>query len=155
MIVKPPNPHNIAEYDDIYRIFLAGSIEMGTAEKWQDKVCKAVDSDKVLLLNPLREDWDNSWKQEITNPQFHEQVTWELAGIEQADLVIFYFDPNTKSPITLMELGLCARQHRFRTIVCCPEGFWRKGNVDIVCEKFGIKMVETLDKLIEQVIMLI
>ena len=38
--------------------------------------------------------------------------------------------------------------------MCCPEGFWRKGNVDIVCERFGIPCVEdfeqgTPDRLVE------
>jgi len=34
-------------------------------------------------------------------------------------------------------------------IVCCPEDFWRKGNVDIVCERYGVDQVDTLDELIE------
>jgi hypothetical protein len=30
--------------------------------------------------------------------------------------------------------------------VVCPEGFWRKGNVDVVCHKFGITQVDTIDE---------
>lgn len=58
-----------------------------------------------------------------------------------------YFDPNTKSPISLLELGLHAREQKL--IVLCPEGFWRKGNVDVVCEYYGINQVDTFDELIE------
>jgi hypothetical protein len=47
-----------------------------------------------------------------------------------------YFDPNTKSPISLLELGLFAQSKKL--IVCCPRGFWRKGNVDITCDRYGI-----------------
>jgi hypothetical protein len=61
-----------------------------------------------------------------------------------------YFDKDTKSPITLLELGLFARGGTI--IVCCPEGYWRKGNVDVVCEKYDIVQVDTLDKLIEGLI---
>ena len=57
-----------------------------------------------------------------------------------------YFDPNTKSPISLLELGLFA--HSKKLIVCCPEGFWRKGNVDIVCDKYGIPNYDSLEKLL-------
>lgn len=43
-----------------------------------------------------------------------------------------------------MELGLCAGLFPEKVIVICPDGFWRKGNVDIVCERFGIKQVVSL-----------
>ena len=53
-----------------------------------------------------------------------------------------YFSPETKSPITLLELGLFAEKN---IIVCCPSGFWRKGNVDIVCTRYGIPRFENFD----------
>jgi hypothetical protein len=60
-----------------------------------------------------------------------------------------YFDPNTKSPISLLELGLFAKSGKM--IVCCPNGFWRKGNVDIVAQRHGIQCVNTLEELIREV----
>jgi len=39
------------------------------------------------------------------NEHFVEQVTWELNALAYADLILMYFDPRTKSPITLLELG--------------------------------------------------
>lgn len=123
------------------RIFLAGSIEMGSAENWQDKLIKKLDGiDDLLILNPRRDDWDSSWVQSIDDPQFYDQVTWELGSLDCADLIALYFDPTTKSPITLLELGLFAASGKI--IVCCPPGFWRKGNVDIVCEKWEIPLYE-------------
>jgi hypothetical protein len=68
--------------------------------------------------------------------------------IEQSDMVIMYFDPATKSPITLMELGFLAARRPDRVFVCCPEGFWRKGNVDIICERESIQTYDTLEKLL-------
>jgi hypothetical protein len=88
------------------------------------------------MLNPRRDDWDASWRQAIDDPRFREQVEWELAGLEQADLVGMYFAPTTQSPITLLELGLTARSGRL--IVCCPPGFWRRGNVEVVCARYRI-----------------
>ena len=129
------------------KIFLAGSIEMGKAENWQTKVSKAMKDEDVILYNPRRDDWDSSWEQKKENKQFREQVEWELDAMDKADLIIMYFDKETKSPITLLELGLHANEDKL--LVCCPEGFWRKGNVDIVCERYGIKQVDTIDDLIE------
>ena len=143
--IKPP----MMTYRDNVKelaIFLAGSIEMGAAENWQAKIEEAMKDRNVLLLNPRRDDWDSSWKQEIANDHFYGQVEWETAALEYADVIAMYFDPNTKSPISLLELGLFADSGKM--LVCCPEGFWRKGNVDFICEKYGINTFDNLDDLI-------
>ena len=131
-------------------IFLAGSIEMGVAENWQNKVERLLSKTDVVIFNPRRDDWDSTWIQSIDNPQFLEQVVWELTAMEKANVIAMYFDPSTKSPISLLELGLFARSNKM--IVCCPDGFWRKGNVDIVCAKYGVSQVETLDELTQSII---
>lgn len=135
--------------ENSYSVFLAGSIEGDTAQKWQDIVIEKLADTSVTLLNPRRDEWDTSWKQDINNPKFNEQVSWELEALEEADLVIMYFDKSTKSPISLLELGLFAQSGKL--VVCCPEGFWRKGNVDIVCERYGVTQVNSLKELIEEV----
>jgi hypothetical protein len=138
-IVGPPSP-----LSDLVHpiIFLAGSIEMGKASRWQGDVEAAIGDADGTLLNPRRDHWDPAWILSIEGPQFREQVEWELRGLELADVILMYFDPQTRSPITLLELGLSAASGKL--IVCCPAGFWRKGNVDIVCRRYGIEQVESL-----------
>lgn len=127
-------------------VFLAGSIEMGAAEQWQTRAVELLKDSGLTIVNPRRDDWDSTWEQKATNPQFREQVTWELQHIEDADAVIIYFDPNTKAPITLLELGFCAgHKNALDIFVVCPEGFYRKGNVDIVCERYGLFTFDTLE----------
>lgn len=130
--------------DKFRSIFLAGSIEMGSAEEWQKKVIADLSNDWVIL-NPRRTDWDSTWEQKIENAQFNEQVTWELSSIERADVVLVYIDPATKAPITLLELGILSQLKPSQTIVVCPEGYWRKGNVDIVCKRYKLKQFKNLD----------
>lgn len=130
-------------------IFLAGSIEMGKAENWQERMSSALRHIDALVLNPRRAEWDASWEQSINNPIFKQQVDWELDGIAASDMVFMYFAPETKSPITLLELGLQAAAHPEKLLVCCPEGFWRRGNVDIVCHRYGVKQVATIDEFIK------
>ncbi|MEM9908185.1 MAG: nucleoside 2-deoxyribosyltransferase domain-containing protein [Cyanobacteria bacterium P01_D01_bin.44] len=131
-------------------IFLAGSIEMGKASNWQQDMVTQLSDMTGSVLNPRREAWESTWPQDASFPPFRAQVEWELAGLAQADIVIFYFEPTTKSPVTLLELGLTARATCAgqQTLVCCPSGFWRKGNVDIVCEWWGMPQFETLDNLV-------
>lgn len=148
MILKPP--HNLNAIQNKFSVFLAGSIEMGIAENWQQKIEKALETiDDICILNPRRDDWDASWKQSIENAQFNEQVNWELDGLEKANMIVFYFSPETKSPVSMLELGLFARTGKL--MVCCPEGFWRKGNIDIVCKKYNIKQVNTLEEIITKI----
>lgn len=139
-------PEDFSHSEDGYTVFLAGSIEMGTAEDWQYKLVKQFEDSNITFLNPRRDDWDSSWTQSIDNPQFSEQVTWELSGIENSDLVVFVFDPSTKSPITLLELGLVAGMGK-EAVVFCPEPFWRKGNVDIVSSVYDLNVVDTFEDL--------
>jgi hypothetical protein len=130
-------------------VFLAGSIEMGTAEPWQERLVNEFKDTDIRFLNPRRDDWDSSWVQEASNLQFSQQVNWELDALDYSDLIVFYFDPNTKSPITLMELGLYASSGK--VIVCCPDRFWRKGNVEIVCQRHHVTLVNSFDELVSAV----
>ena len=133
IVIKPPTNH-FNKTNNVY-VFLAGSIEMGSAEPWQDEIVERF-SENVVFYNPRRDDWDSSW--DHNSEQFNEQVNWELDMLEDADIIVMYFDPATKSPISLLELGLYARSKKL--IVCCPDGFWRKGNVRVVCERYKIPL---------------
>ena len=141
MVIYPPNPIPLVGKC----IFLAGSIEQNTASNWQEEIIKAIDNQYINILNPRRKDWDSTWREDINNPFFAEQVNWELNGLERADLIVMYFEPQTKSPISLLELGLHANSGKIA--VCCPAGYWKKGNVDIICTKFNIPQTNNLSEL--------
>ncbi|KAJ7267241.1 hypothetical protein C8J57DRAFT_1327100 [Mycena rebaudengoi] len=131
-------------------IFLAGSIEMGKAEDWQTALTNKLAHLPITIMNPRRVAWDGDWVQDISNPHFKEQVDWELDCQDRADVIALFFHPDTKAPISLLELGLYAASKKM--VVCCPEGFYRRGNVQIVCARYGLDLVETLDQLAERVI---
>jgi Nucleoside 2-deoxyribosyltransferase like len=122
---------------------------MGRAENWQSAVALALSDEDVVILNPRREDWDASWRQSMDEPRFVEQVEWELAAQERAAVIAMYFAPSTQAPISLLELGLAARSGKL--LVCCPEGYWRKGNVDVVCRRYGVPLLKDLPALIGEV----
>jgi hypothetical protein len=92
----------------------------------------------LVILNPRRDDWDPSWRQSIDEPQFRGQVEWELDALDRADVIAMWFAPGTKAPITLLELGLHARGGKL--VVGCPDGYWRKGNVEVVCARHAIPL---------------
>lgn len=137
----------IKPINNIPTIFIGGSIEQGTATKWQEEFVNAFKSYDIMLFNPRRDDWDSTWEQRIGDNEFTRQVNWELEHLDKADYIFLYFAPGTKSPISLLELGLYASSGK--VIVCCPESFWRKGNVDIVCAKHNIPVLTDLNLAIE------
>jgi hypothetical protein len=133
---RPPSPWSRATAPTV---FLAGSIEMGSAPNWQAELIAALAPRELTILDPRRAEWDASWRQSIDEPKFREQVEWELEGLERADVIAMWFVPETKAPITLLELGLFARGGK--VVVGCPDGYWRKGNVEVVCARFGIPLL--------------
>jgi hypothetical protein len=130
-------------------IFLAGSIDMGAAHDWQAEVCNYFSGTDKNIYNPRREDWDNNWEQKIDNPPFNQQVNWQLAAMEKADLIIMNFLPNSASPITLLELGLHASSKKL--LVCCPDEYYRSGNVQIICNNYKIPLFKQLDQLLQSI----
>jgi len=105
-VIKPPT--EIERRHQRPSLFLAGSIEMGAAEDWQSRLITELRPVEGTIFNPRRDDWDSSWEQSINNRHFREQVEWELDALEAATLIAMYFAPGTKSPISLLELGLFA-----------------------------------------------
>lgn len=131
-------------------VFLAGSIDMGSAEDWQTYTTQQLADLNVDILNPRRPDWDSSWKQTADFAPFAEQVNWELDNIQRADYVLINFHPNTKAPITFMELGIILGSYWWKAVVCCPDTFYRVGNVDITCKRYDVKVHKSLDEAIEE-----
>ena len=135
-VIKPTSSKQSQEHYP--GIFLAGSIDMGSSVDWQTDVQNKLDDCEVTFFNPRREEWDSSWEQRATNPEFNAQVNWEMDKLEDVDIIFMNILPESKSPITLLELGLHAEEANL--IVCCPDGFYRKGNVEIVCHRFNIPL---------------
>lgn len=135
---------------DQYSIFLAGTIDMGNSIDWQKQITDELSNEfsNLTFYNPRRLDWNSNWKQSLDEPAFVEQVNWELDMLHEADLIIMYFLPNSKSPISFLELGMHLHSN---IVVYCPTGFWRKGNIEIVCERYQIEYFDNHEKLMKYI----
>ena len=137
-------------------VFLGGSIEQGKAIDWQQDVICALSKTPALVFNPRRRVWDATWVQDETNPEFVQQVKWELDRIDESMIIFLYFQAGTMSPISLLELGAVVTQSSFSVnnmtvVVVCEPGFWRRGNVQIFCERYGVTVLDTREEGIQQV----
>lgn len=140
------SPEALPAQHDRPRVFLGGSIDMGTAPDWQKGMIEALGQDDVVILNPRRPDWNPKWRPEADEPEFRRQVEWELAALESADVIVLYLSPGSQSPVSLLEMGLHARAGKL--ILLCPPGYRRKGNVDITAQRYGVEQVSDLPALI-------
>lgn len=132
-------------------VFLAGTTSKIDTSDWRESLSTSLSDVPVTIYNPYRTDWDSSWCEDIDFAPYREQVEWELDKQVKADIVVVYFHPATQAPISLLEFGICARVPG-KAIVVCPEGYWKRGNVQIVCKKFGIEMVDNVAGLREAVL---
>ncbi|KAH9985376.1 hypothetical protein F4779DRAFT_612137 [Xylariaceae sp. FL0662B] len=129
------------EHKGVMSVFLAGTTAKTNHPDWRESLTKGLAEFPITIINPYQADWDSSWREDITFEPYHEQVNWELDMQDQADMVVVFFHPETQVPLSLLELGLSARAGK--AIVWWLEGYWKRGNVEIVCQRYGIEMVES------------
>ncbi len=139
-------------------VFLAGSIDMGTAINWQPKVIEAIEDRakcNVTVYNPRRDDWDSNWKQTKSDPKFKEQVRWELQKMDDAGFIFMYISGESKAPISLLEFGRIHAKYPNKLIICVEPEFYRRGNIEVMCEHSNIPLFDNLEEAIERLLYLL
>lgn len=94
--IEAPNEYH---GDDSF-VFLAGGIS--DTENWQAEFLRRVEGHHLTVLNPRRKAFPMGDTEEGRR-----QIEWEWAYLKRADLVAFWFPPQTLCPIALFELGAC------------------------------------------------
>jgi len=118
-------------------IFLAGTIDNGNSENWQEEIINLYKNDEVTFFNPRRKYWNPLMNSELKD-ELEYQIKWEQEHLDKADLIIMCLLDNSKSPISLLELGLYAQSKKI--IVFCNDLFYRYQNVKLTCDKYGIPL---------------
>lgn len=125
-------------------VFLAGTIDNGESLNWQDKVIIELINLGIEceVFNPRREHWNpNSTKEDM-----EKQIKWEQKHLDSADVIAMVLLDDSKSPISLLEMGLYAKSKKL--IVFCTPKFYRFDNVRLTCKKYHIPLVQDLHPLI-------
>ena len=131
-------------------VFLAGSIDMGRARDWQADAVKMMQHLPITIMNPRRVDFGGDWVQDMSQDKLYRQVTWELDWLAGADVIALNLEPESDAPISILELGLFAASKKM--VVRCPVGWRRRGNIQIICQRFGIPIFTEFEDMIEEVI---
>jgi len=145
IVTTPARPELVGKRS----IFLASTTSRTTGPDWRETLTDAIAHLPITIFNPVRSDWDSLWREDPDFPPFHKQVHWGLDMQERADVVIVYYGPETVAPISLLELGLCARSGK--AIVVCHRDYKKRGNVHIVSQRLGIEFLDTDDDFVPSV----
>ena len=121
-------------------IFLAGTIDNGDSLNWQDKVIIELINLGIEceVFNPRREYWNPN----PTKEDMEKQIKWEQDHLDSADVIAMVLLDESKSPISLLELGLYTKSNKI--IVFCTPNFYRFDNVRLTCEKYNIELIQDL-----------
>jgi hypothetical protein len=145
---------------DNIRVFLGGTIDMGASRDWQKELqIYAYDRfepehQNITFYNPRRpEPFDGL--QSIENDKFTGQVHWEFDHIDECQVMIIYLVGGSLSPISLLEfgyyLGKLSADKKFweeqRLLIACEPGFWRKGNIEVLCDRFAIPLADDIEQI--------
>ena len=136
-----------AEYDGKGpAVFLAGGIT-GT-EDWQSRVSRGLSSIEGSVLTPRRELFPMG-----SPAEGQRQIEWEYRHLLRADLVAFWFPPETLCPIALFELGTCCSSEVPIVVGAHPDYARR---FDICCQlelrRPGTRIVGTIEAFEEAIL---
>ena len=121
-------------YPDSTTIFLAGTIDNGDSFNWQEELielCKDLD---IVFFNPRRKNWNG----EMPSNQLEYQIKWEQEHLDRANYIVMCLLDNSKSQISLLELGLYAQSGKL--LVFCNKAFYRYDNIRLTCHKYDIPL---------------
>ena len=125
-----------------FKVFLAGTIDNGDSIDWQAKVIeltKNIANQPIGIYNPRRKKWDPN----TDHAGIMKQIDWEQRALNRVEHIYLVLLDNSKSPISLLELGLFARTGKV-TVFCTPK-FYRYDNVLDTCNRYNIELVNNTD----------
>ena len=119
-------------------IFLAGSIDNRYFGNWRKKVIEEI-GDSNIILDPTNTNHDK-----LSDEDMKLHIQWELDALSKANTILLNFLPDSKSPISLVELGLYVTSNKL--IVICPKAFYKSRYVYTLREKYNTPIFDNINK---------
>ena len=120
-----------------HRVYFSGAM---TGEDWQSKFTTKLEDLRVDVFCPR-------YPSSHTVPAPDGLFEWEIDHMSIANVIAFNFISNEDCSSALIALGMYARTDRI--IVCCDDEFYKKGDIDALCDREDIPQVDSLDLLIK------
>ncbi|KAF2270342.1 hypothetical protein CC78DRAFT_451341, partial [Lojkania enalia] len=89
----------------------------------------------ITIFDQRSSDWHQTQRLGNSHTSSKKYLSWKLACLEEADVIALYLQPVLISSSDMLELRIYSSSGKL--VVCCPEGLWRRGDVEIVCQDFA------------------
>lgn len=121
--------------------FLAGSMDFNESNSWRQKIMQEM-KHLVHFLDPTRIEHND-----FSDSQMKEHIEWELDALNISDKIILNFKEDSKSPISLLELGMYVKSSKL--VVVCPSKFYQRRYINVLCNKYNTPFFDSFDEAIE------
>ncbi len=118
-------------------IFLAGSMDHKQEGSWREEIIAEFGTNDIF-------DPTNTHHDELNTEQMKHHIVWELGALQQSDLILLNFLKESKSPISLVELGMYVTSNKL--IFICPKEFYKSDYVHTLCNKYNTPIFNTLNE---------
>lgn len=105
----------------------------------------------ITIYHLYRTDCNRLQCKDINFALYQKQVEWEFNKQDKANIIIVYFHLTTQVPVNLLEFEISIRVSG-KAILVCFERYWKKENMQIVYKKFGVEMVDSINRLREAIV---
>ena len=126
------------------KVFLAGTIDMGRSADWQAALVARFRDSTAAAGSSSTPAVGSSMPR---RPKWSIRSRGELAHLEAADLIVMNLLGDSRSPISLLEMGLYARSGKL--FVACSPDYYRYDNVRITCRRYGVPLYDSLTALLD------
>ncbi|CAL2083375.1 nucleoside 2-deoxyribosyltransferase domain-containing protein [Tenacibaculum sp. 190524A02b] len=116
--------------------FLAGSIDYQSKTPWRKTIIEK-SSKRIHFFDPTNKNHHN-----LSDTEMKNQIEWELNTLELSDKIILNFLGYSKSPISLVEMGLYAQSGKL--IIICPPEFYQNRYMYPLASKYNIPLFKNL-----------
>ncbi len=142
------------EHESIYQpkagefsLFLGGGIS--ACADWQADVARLLQKTDIVVINPRRKNFP------MDDPlEAGRQIEWEFEHLRKANMLMFWFAPETLCPITLFEYGKWLVQNKPLFVGCDPH-YKRANDVKIqtALERPFQKVFDSVDEVIGSILL--
>lgn len=109
-------------------IFLAGSMDHKQKGSWSAKVIAEFGTHNIFDPTHIHYHEPNA-------AQMKQHIKWQLAALQQSDIILLNFLENSKSPISFVALGKCIKWNS--PMIICPKEFYISSDVHTHCKQYN------------------
>ncbi len=135
-----------------FSVFLAGPTPRSeNVNSWRPEMLDKIEKKFGDLITCLVPEMRNGWTDDF---EYNDQIDWESAALEKADIIIFWIPRNMKDMPALttnIEFGYWLAKDSYKIIVGFPKNSERMRYIQRLLEVHAVPAHSTMDEVIDSI----